>query len=115
MSSFFTRLPRFHGIAQGRAVPPTRLRRDRIGAGGMDEDRFKGCKIWRRPLEIRLKLWDEAGPQRTGSHPVLCGPALLEQHLQKALEPIWFQSFDLVDDTGLEPVTSRTSSGCSTS
>lgn len=77
-------------------MPPTRLRRDRIGAGGMDEDRFKSCKIWRRPLEIRLKLWDEAGPQRTGSHPVLCGPALLEQHLQKALEPIWFQSFDLV-------------------
>ena len=115
VSSFFTRLPRFHGIAQGRAVPPTRLRRDRIGAGGMDEDRFKGCKIWRKPLEIRLKLWDEAGLQRTGSHPVLCGPALLEQHLQKALEPIWFQSFDLVDDTGLEPVTSRTSSGCSTS
>ena len=33
----------------------------------------------------------------------------------KTLEALQLQGFVLVDDTGLEPVTSRTSSGCSTS
>ena len=32
---------------------------------------------------------------------------------RKIPETVRFQGFSMVDDTGLEPVTSRTSSGCS--
>ncbi len=37
------------------------------------------------------------------------------QSIEKALESLQFQGFSLVDDTRLELVTSRTSSGCATS
>ena len=93
-----------------------------------------GCAASFRKMLVPLLCWyvSWSGGPRHICGPLFCAPksapncpesapkfwALLNQtglskHNEKPLEPLRFKGFRLVDDTGLEPVTSRTSSGCS--